>query len=383
MGHIYLDNAATSFPKPEEVYDAVDDYNRYIGGNPGRGSNQQTIKAGAVLFEAREALAELFNIEDSRQIAFTLNVTDAINMGLQGLLKAGDHVITTSMEHNSVARPLYALEKRGIEWTRVATDNQGLLNVDDVKKAIKSNTRLICILHASNVIGTIMPIAEIGHLAREYDLVFMLDTAQTAGVLELDVIQQNIDILTFTGHKSLLGPQGTGGIYVSPQLSIKPYRQGGTGSLSEYLEHPAKMPDLLESGTPNTPGIAGLLAGVNYVLKKGINTIREYEQNLTALLISGLEEIKGVEVYGVKDVKHQTSAVAFNIKGVDCGQVSLLLDYKYNIISRSGLHCSPLAHQTIGTLELGALRFSPSFFNTTSDIEESIKAINAIVQELG
>lgn len=380
MDLIYMDNAATSYPKPDIVYQAIDNFNRYIGGNPGRGSNKSTIKAGAVLFEAREALATLFNIEDSQQIAFTLNITDAINIGIKGILEPGDHIITTSMEHNSVARPIFALEKIGVEWTKIDCAKDGSLNLDDLKKSIKPNTRMICMLHASNVTGTIMPILEVGKIARDNGILFMVDTAQSAGVLPIDVVKHNIDILTFTGHKGLLGPQGTGGIYVNPAIKIKPSRQGGTGSLSEYLEHPNLMPDLLESGTPNTPGIAGLLAGVNFILQTGINVINEYEQKLTKLLLEGLTEIKEVELYGPKDISKQTAVVAFNIKEVDCGQVSLLLDYEYNIITRSGLHCSPLAHQTIGTLKQGIVRISPSYFTTMEEIEYTIKAIHNIAK---
>ncbi len=376
----YMDNAATSFPKPESVYQAVDYFNRHLGGNPGRGSNQQTIKAGSVLLEAREALSALFNIEDSLQIAFTSNITDAINMGLKGILNPGDHVITTSMEHNSVARPLFFLESQGVKWTKVACASDGSLNPDEVRKAIQPNTRLLCMLHASNLTGTIMPIAEAGKLARDNGVLFMVDTAQSAGVLPIDVKAQNIDILTFTGHKGLLGPQGTGGIYIKPYVPIKPSRQGGTGSLSEYLEHPDIMPDLLESGTPNTPGIAGLLAGVTFILETGLQVINAKEQKLTDLLLDGLQEISGVEIYGPQDSSRQTAVIAMNITGRDCGDVSAILDYEYGIITRSGLHCSPLAHQTIGTLEQGAVRLSPGYFTTPEQVEYVIKAIYDIVR---
>lgn len=376
-----MDNAATSYPKPESVYQAVDYYNRYIGGNPGRGSNQNTIRAGSVLLEAREALAKLFNIEDSLQIAFTYNITDALNIGLKGILKPGDHVITTSMEHNSVARPLYFLEKQGVEWTKVMCAPDGSLDPGDINQAIKPNTRLICMLHASNLTGTIMPIAEVGRIAEENGILFMVDTAQSAGVLPIDVVEQKIDILTFTGHKGLFGPQGTGGIYLNPDIIINPIRQGGTGSLSEHLEHPEIMPDLLESGTLNTPGIAGLLAGVNFILETGLNAINKHEQELTEMLLSGLKEIKGIRIYGPQDSRKQTAVIALNISDMDCGDVSTILDYEYGIVTRSGLHCAPLAHQTLGTLEQGALRLSPGFFTTHEEIEYVIKAIHSIAKE--
>ncbi len=378
MKTIYLDNAATTFPKPECVYVAVDHYNRYLGANPGRGSNQKTLKAGSILLDTREALSRLFNISDSSRIAFTLNITESLNTGLKGILKPGDHVITTSMEHNAVARPLFVLEKQGVEWTKVQCSSDGSLDPENIRKAIKANTRLICILHASNLTGTIMPISEVGRIARDNGIIFMVDSAQTAGLLKLDVEADNIDILTFTGHKGLLGLQGTGGIYIKQGIDVKPLKQGGTGSLSEYLEQPDIMPDILESGTLNTPGLAGLMAGINYIMDMGIRKIREHEQKLTTMLIEGLKEITGVKVYGPCDAKKQTAVIAFNIDGMDCGDISMNLDYEYGITTRSGLHCTPLAHTTIGTLEKGACRLSPGIFNTEDDINRVIRAVYAI-----
>lgn len=380
MDTIYMDNAATTYPKPDSVYQAVDYFNRFLGANPGRGSNQQTLKAGSVLLEAREKLASLFNIGESSQIAFTLNITDALNIGLRGILKPGDHVITTSMEHNAVARPVFSLSKQGVEWTAVDCGSDGTLDPEDIRKAVKPNTKMICMLHASNLTGTIMPIAEVGRIAREHGIIFMIDTAQTAGVLPIDVEAYNIDILTFTGHKGLLGPQGTGGIYVRQGIDIKPLREGGTGSLSEYLEQPEVMPDLLESGTPNTPGIAGLLAGVKFIMDTGLDNIRKHEQRLMDILINGLKEIPDVELYGPLDVEKQTAVLAFNIKDMDCGDVALSLDYEYGIVTRSGLHCAPLAHKTIGTFEIGACRLSPGYFTSEEEIEKVVKAIYEIVR---
>ncbi|WP_073093474.1 aminotransferase class V-fold PLP-dependent enzyme [Thermosyntropha lipolytica] len=377
---IYMDNAATTYPKPDSVYQAVDYFNRFLGANPGRGSNQQTLKAGSVLLEAREKLASLFNIGESSRIAFTLNITDALNIGLKGILRPGDHIITTSMEHNAVARPVFSLTKQGVEWTAVNCHPDGTLDPEDIGKAVKPNTKMICMLHASNLTGTIMPIAEVGKIAREHGIIFMIDTAQTAGVLPIDVEAHNIDILTFTGHKGLLGPQGTGGIYVRPGIDIKPLREGGTGSLSEYLEQPEVMPDLLESGTPNTPGIAGLLAGVQFIMDTGLDNIRKHEQKLMDMLITGLKEVPGIEMYGPLDVEKQTAVLAFNIEDMDCGDVALSLDYEYGIITRSGMHCAPLAHKTIGTLEKGACRLSPGYFTTEEEIEKVIKAIYEIAK---
>lgn len=378
----YMDNAATSYPKPESVYQVVDHFNRYMGGNPGRGSNQQSIQAGSMLLDTRESLARLFHIEDSSNIAFTANVTESLNIGLKGFLRPGDHVITSSMEHNAVARPLFVLQRQGIEWTQVACAQDGSLDPEDLRRAIKKNTRMICILHASNLTGTIMPIHEIGIIAHNAGLTFMVDAAQTAGVLPINVVQDKIGMLAFTGHKGLLGPQGTGGIYIDPEISIKPLKEGGTGSLSEYLEQPNLMPDMLESGTLNSPGIAGLGAGVKFIFDQGIDRIRSHEQNLTSQLIDGLSQIKGIKIYGSNDSGRQTAVLAFNLAGMDCGELSSSLDYEYGIITRSGLHCAPLAHHTIGTLQSGSCRLSPGCFTSQEDITYVLQAIDQLAQRL-
>lgn len=378
MDPLYMDNAATSFPKPECVYQAMDHFSRHMGGSPGRGSHRRTLQAGSVLLDAREALAGLFGIKDSNYIAFCLNITEALNTGLKGLLRPGDHVITSSMEHNAVARPLHSLIHEGIEWTAVPCAADGSLDPDDIHRAIRPTTRLICLLHASNITGTIMPVAEVGRLAREHGIPFMLDAAQTAGVLTIDVASQCIDILTFTGHKSLLGPQGTGGIYVRPGLRVRPLKEGGTGSLSEYLEQPEAMPDYLESGTPNTPGIAGLQASVDFIRDKGLETIRNHEQKLIDTLILGMREIKGLKLYGPCDPGRQTAVISFNLEGWDCGELSLNLEQKFGIITRSGLHCAPLAHRTTGTLDSGTCRLSPGLFNSQEEMEQVVQALDKI-----
>ncbi len=379
MRTIYMDNAATTFPKPEAVYQAVDFFNRHMGGNPGRGSSKATLQAGSILMDCRDALADFFNIADSSHIAFTLNITEAINIAIKGFLRPGDHVISSSMEHNSVARPLHVINQHnGVEWTTVPCAGDGTLDPEDLRRAIQPNTRMICMLHASNLTGTLMPVEEVGAIAREHDLLFVLDTAQTAGVLPIDVEKQSIDVLTFTGHKGLLGPQGTGGIYLRPGLNINPLKQGGTGSLSEYLEHPAFMPDLLESGTQNTPGIAGLLAGLNFIKEQGIDRIRSHEQHLCDKIIKGLKEIPGVTVYGPVESIKRTAVVSFNIHEMDCGEVSTQLDYKYGVVTRSGLHCTPLAHRTIGTFESGSCRLSPGYFNSIEDADIVIEAVHEI-----
>lgn len=382
MERIYMDNAATSFPKPDCVYDAVDYFNRHMGGNPGRGSNQQTLQAGSIVLETREALSRLFNIEDALQIAFTSNITEALNLGMKGILKPGDHVITSSMEHNSVARPLHMLNQRGVEWTIVQCAPDGSMDPQEIQKAIRPSTRLICTLHASNVTGTILPIREIGRIAREHGIPYMLDSAQSAGVLPIDVAKDYIDILCFTGHKGLLGLQGTGGIYVRPDLEISTIKEGGTGSLSEYLEHPEFMPDHLEAGTLNTPGIAGLNAGVNYILDQGLDNILEHERKITRRLLEGLQAIPRVEIYGSRDSQKQTAVIAFNIEEMDCGDLGMRLDYKYGITTRSGLHCSPLAHRTMGTLERGTCRLSPGIFTTEEEIHQVIQAVHSIAHSI-
>ncbi|MGI6549418.1 MAG: aminotransferase class V-fold PLP-dependent enzyme [Syntrophomonadales bacterium] len=374
----YLDNAATSYPKPEGVYRAMDNFNRQMGGNPGRGASRWTMTSNSIVSETREALASLFNISDSTRIAFCLNITEALNTGLKGILKPGDHVITTSMEHNAVARPLMALQQRGVEWSAVNCGSDGSLDPDDIRCAIRHNTRMICMLHASNVTGTIMPIRDVGMIAKEHDLLFMVDSAQTAGLLSLDVEEYCIDLLAFTGHKGLLGPQGTGGLYVRPGIKIEPLKEGGTGSLSEELAQPQFMPDHLESGTPNTPGIAGLGAGLDFLHSVGLENIRNHEKRLTEVLIRGLQEIDRVVVYGPIEADQRTAVVSFNIEGVDCGEVSLKLDHEYGIVTRSGLHCAPLAHRTIGTLIQGSCRLSPGYFSTEEDIEKTIQAVYRI-----
>ena len=377
---IYLDNAATSWPKPECVYQAVDTFNRKIGASPGRGSHSRTITAGQVLLDARESLAQLFNIKDSSRVIFTANVTAAINIALKGLLEPGDHVVISSMEHNAVARPLHSLKEKGVELTVVQCAPDGSLDPLLVEQAITGRTRLVCLLHASNLTGTIMPIVEVGRIAHRKGALFMVDAAQTAGVLPVDVEEHKIDILAFTGHKGLLGPQGTGGLYIRPSLEIQTFIEGGTGSLSEQVYQPDFMPDKFESGTPNTPGIAGLGAGVKFIQETGIETIRRHEQALTDLLIRGLKEIPGVILYGPGDSERQVAVVSFNIEGRDCGEVSFLLDQRHGIQCRSGLHCAPLAHQTLGTVKSGACRISPGFFNTADDINKAIRAVCEIAK---
>ncbi|OGD14462.1 cysteine desulfurase [Candidatus Atribacteria bacterium RBG_19FT_COMBO_35_14] len=380
---IYLDNAATSYPKPKEVGQAMMYFLEKVGATPGRSGHRLSIEAGRILYQARESLAELFNVDNPLRIIFTLNVTEALNLALKGLLRPGDQVITSSMEHNSVMRPLRELEKRGVEVKVIPCSSQGVLDPVDLERAIRKNTRLIVLNHGSNVIGTLLPIIEVGKIAQKHNVLFLVDTAQTAGCYSLDIKKDNIDLLAFTGHKSLFGPPGTGGLVVGERVDIKklnPLKTGGTGSHSESEEQPDFLPDIYESGTPNTVGLAGLNEGVRFILKEGIDKIRQHELNLSQKLIAGLKEIPGVIVYGEEQVTDRVAVISFNIKGQLSSEVGLRLDEKYDIMCRVGLHCSPAAHKTIGTFPRGTVRFSMSWFNTFEEVDQVIKAIREITK---
>jgi len=378
MQRIYLDNAATSWPKPEAVYLAIDNFNRNIGANPGRGTTDSALASSMLILETRELLARLFNIDDPLRIAFTLNITEALNVALKGILQPGDHLIISSMEHNALVRPASLLTETGIELSIIPCSKMGLLDIAAINKAIRKNTKMVGLLHASNVTGTIQPIEEIGRICRENSILFLVDSAQSAGVLPVDVPRQNIDILTFTGHKGLWGPQGTGGIYVRPGIDVKPLKEGGTGSRSRDVRQPDFMPDCLESGTLNTPGIVGLGAGVRFILDRGAAVIRLHEQKLTEILRQSLKKIAGLKIYGPPERNDCTAVISFTLADIDSAQLSFLLDKEFGIVTRGGLHCSPLAHQTIGTLEQGTCRLSPGFFNTEQEMEPVIKAITTI-----
>jgi len=381
MKGIYLDNAATSWPKPEAVYTAIDHFNRSIGGNPGRGTTSFALTSASVVLETRELLAQLFHINDPLRIAFTLNITEALNLALKGTLVPGDHLIISSMEHNALVRPAFTLAEHGVEITIVPCNSEGLLDPRKLVSAIKKNTKMVGLQLASNVTGTIQPVAEAGQICRERGILFLVDSAQGAGVLPIDVQRQVIDILTFTGHKGLYGPQGTGGIYVRPGISITPLKEGGTGSQSQDTKQPQFMPDCLESGTLNTPGIVGLGAGVRFVLEQGIDAIRLHEQKLTEFLWDHLAGIDKVKRYGMPSMKDRTAILSVSVDGMDSQEVSLLLEKEFGIVTRGGLHCTPLAHQTIGTLEQGTSRLSPGFFNTEREMEAVITAIAAIARK--
>ena len=386
---IYLDNAATSFPKPESVYKAVSDTLRKYGSSPGRGGHKMSIQTERLIFETRERIASFFNIPNSSNVIFTFNVTMGINLALKGFLKAGDHVLTSSMEHNAVMRPLKRLENPplppftkggggGISKTVVQCSKEGFLNPKDIEKEIKPNTKLIVITHASNVVGTILPIREVGEIARKKGIAFFVDAAQSAGLLPIDVQRDNIDMLGCTGHKSLFGPQGTGFLYIKDGLDIKPLIEGGTGSNSESDEMPEFFPDKYQAGTLNTPGIAGLGAGIEFIQNEGLKKIRDKELHLTTEIMNSLKNIKGVKLYGSLNPLDRVAVVSFNIEGKDPAEVGNILNEKYDIMSRVGLHCAPNAHRTIGTFPVGTVRVSVGYFNTEDDIDKLIKAVRGI-----
>lgn len=379
---IYLDNAATSFPKPDIVYDSILQGMKEYGANPGRSGHKLALMAGRALFDTRELLSRLFNIDNPMNIIFTSNCTDSLNLGLKGILNPGDHVITSSMEHNSVLRPLKTLEKAGIEVTIIQCSKEGIIDTEDIKNNIKSNTKLIVTTHASNLTGTIFPIGEIGCIAKKNGIIYMVDAAQSAGVYDIDVKAMNIDMLAFPGHKSLLGPQGTGGLYIRDGLEVKQLKEGGTGSQSNLLEQPDILPDRFESGTPNTPGIVGLGSGVRYILERGIQEIRAHEGELTRHFIDELKKIPNLKLYGPCDTKKQAPVVSLNIGEEDSSEISYILDQEFDIAVRPGLHCAPLAHKTIGAFEQGTVRFSIGLFNTHEDIEKAVEAIKTISLEI-
>ncbi|MDO8886454.1 aminotransferase class V-fold PLP-dependent enzyme [Candidatus Oleimmundimicrobium sp.] len=381
-GLIYFDNAATSYPKPPATLEACKYFTNKVGANPGRSGHRLSVEAGRILYDARASVAELFNIEDPLQIIFTYNATYALNMALFGLLNPGDHVITSSIEHNSIARPLRHLESQGVELTRISVDSKTCqIDPCDFKKAIKPNTKLIAILHGSNVTGAILPVAEIGKITREDNVLFLVDSAQTAGVYPIDVEAMNIDLLAFTGHKSLFGIQGTGGLYVREGVNVRPLIRGGTGSKSEEDIQPDFMPDCLESGTPNTPGLTALTAGVKFVLAEGILKIRSHEEALIKQLVDGLSAIDGVNLIGDMTLDCRLPVVSFNVSGLLSSEVGQILDEKYDIMIRVGLHCAPWAHQTMGTYPKGTVRVSLSYLNKSDEVKYFLNAVNEISEK--
>jgi cysteine desulfurase family protein len=380
---IYLDNAATSWPKPPQVKEAMDRFMEEVGANPGRSGHSLSIEAARIIYETREALSALFHVKDSSRIVFTLNATESINLALKGLLKPQGHIIASSIEHNSVMRPLRDLEKRGNELSIIPCSKEGTLDPREVERKIRSNTTMVVLNHASNVTGTLLPVKEAGFITRRHDLLLLVDAAQTAGTYPIDVERDGIDLLVFTGHKSLYGPQGTGGLVIGERIKEKemiPLKQGGTGSRSEFEEQPNFLPDRFESGTPNGVGIAGLLAGVQFVLEKGVEQIRQNEMTLMEKLIMGLKNIPQVKLYGPERREDRIATLSFNFTHLSPSEGALRLEKEFGILCRPGLHCAPSAHHTIGTFPEGTIRFGLSVFNTGADIETAIEAVSSIAQ---
>jgi cysteine desulfurase/selenocysteine lyase len=377
---IYLDNAATSFPKPKQVIDAVAHYLDEIGGNPGRAAHAQAREAGRVIDRTRRSLATLLgNVKPSRLLC-TPSTTVALNLAFKGLLQAGDHVVTTSMEHNSVMRPLHALQKLGISHSQIPCSPSGELDPADILPLIQPQTRLIALIHGSNVTGNVMPVSEVGKMARERGILLLVDAAQTVGKIPIDPQQSNIDLLAGPGHKGLLGPMGTGFLYVRPGLELEPLWQGGTGTYSESMEQPETWPERFESGTLNAPGLAGLAAGIAEVQKQGLEAIAAHEQSLIESLADGLNQLPGIILYGSPDKSSCTGTLSFNVQKLDCSEVAHILDTAYAIAVRSGLHCAPAAHRTINTFPHGTVRVSVSPYNTQEDIHTLIGAVSEIVK---
>jgi cysteine desulfurase family protein len=375
---IYFDNAATSWPKPEPVRLALDDYFGVAGGNPGRSGHRMSVSAGRILENGRELLAALFNARDPSRIIFTQNGTHALNIALYGVIRPGDHVVTTSLEHNSVMRPLRHLESTGVEVEVVSCSNDGTIAVEHVRHALRHNTRLIVTTHGSNVTGTLMPAADIARLARERGILYLLDASQTAGSVPLDVEEIGVDLLAFTGHKALMGPTGTGGLYIREGISVTPLLRGGTGSDSAREIQPELLPEAHESGTMNVAGIAGLGAGVNWVGQIGVDRIRAHEQNLVAQFIKGAFDVPRLTIYGSTDPASRCGIVSFNVEGTMPSEVGLILDESFGIMARTGLHCAPSAHRTLGTFPHGAVRFSFGWFNTATEIDVALRALREI-----
>ncbi len=378
---VYFDNAATSWPKPPEVAAAVSSFISDVGANPGRSAHSLSIEASGVLYDARELAAKFFNLADTQRCIFTLNATTAINLVFKGLLRPGDHVITSGVEHNAVMRPLRALERGGVEVTVLNCAPYGHLDSEAVEHAIKPNTKLVTLNHASNVTGTLLPIREVGRMCRAHGVPFMVDSAQTAGSVRIDMEADNIDLLVFAGHKSLLGPQGVGGVAIGGGVDfsrIEPLVRGGTGSGSEVEEQPNFLPDMFEAGTPNTPGISGLAAGITFVLSVGIEEIRAHELELTRMLLGCLREMPQVEILGDPDPETRVATVSFNLRGISPSEVGFRLDDEFGVLCRTGLHCSPATHKTLGTFPRGAVRFGLGYFSTEDEIDYATESLKKI-----
>lgn len=377
---IYLDSGATTFPKPDEVYQAMDYSFRHYGVNPGRSGYDLCMVSGGIIEDTRKMLAKHFNGNDFNRLIFSYNATDALNLAIFGLLSEGDHAITTTLEHNSVLRPLYHLcRDRRVDVDHIPFDNKGFVHPEDFAKKFRKNTRLVVVNHASNVIGTVQPIKEIGRLCRERGITFLIDASQTAGKIPIDIKDMNIDVVAFTGHKSLMGPMGIGGLYVGDGVEIRHTRAGGTGVRSAVKTHLEEYPYRLEYGTVNFPGVAGLQAGIKWIEKRGLGNIHEYEAGLLKQLRDGLREIEGVTLYCQDDLTDHIGVLSFNIDGLEAQDTGTMLDVDYNVACRTGLHCAPRVHEQLGTDKIhGSVRFGIGPFNTKEEITIAVSAVQEI-----
>lgn len=377
---IYFDNAATTLHKPQEVIEAVIKAMSSMG-NAGRGNTSASMEATHTVFDTRENLAKFFNIKDSSRIAFTCNSTEALNIAIKGIFKNGDNVITTMLEHNSVLRPLYEMEEKGVELSFVKADKLGNISYEEMESLIKNNTKAIICTHGSNLTGNLIDIKRVGEICKRYNLLFIVDASQTAGVFPIDVEGMNIDVLCFTGHKSLLGPQGTGGIFVREGVEIKPLKSGGTGILTYSKSQPQIMPTYLEAGTLNGHGIAGLNAGIEFINKIGMNKIREKEDSLMWRFYNGVKNLPHIKIYGDFSKKERCPIVTLNIGEYDSGDIAEEL-LNLGISTRAGGHCAPLMHEALGTVEQGAVRFSFGYFNTEEEVDKVIEILKNIINEI-
>lgn len=374
---IYLDNAATTFPKPDTVYEAVMECMKNYAANPGRGSYDIAVKASKKVMDTREEIAKLFNVQNLFNIIFTSSATEGLNIGIKGILKRGDHVITTAMEHNSVLRPINCLRKKSVKSSIVGADKYGFIDSKSIEKQIRSSTKMIIVNHVSNVTGSIQNIERIGEVARKNGVIFMVDASQSAGTIDIDVNKCNIDVMALSGHKGLLGPQGTGVLYLREGLKVSEFKSGGTGSNSYSMRQPDFLPDKFESGTLNTPGIAGLYAGVKFIKKTGIENIRKHELELTEALLKELKVRDYIILYGKENMENRSAVVSLNVDGVDSSDTATVLNSK-GIAVRNGYHCAPLVHEIIKTKNKGTVRISPGYFNTFGEIEQLVKALDEI-----
>jgi cysteine desulfurase family protein len=377
---LYCDNAATTFPKPQSVLDAVLDFMHNIGASPGRSAHNPAIKASRRIFEVREKLASLFNANDPSRIIFTPNATEGLNIGLLGILSAGDRVAVTGMEHNSVMRPLgFLARERGVTVSVLPCDRNGNCDIDGFERIVKTGIKLVVVNHGSNVCGTIAPLRRLGAIARAHGAIFMVDAAQTAGSVHIDVQSMNIDVLAFSGHKGLYGPAGTGGLFIRQGLNVRPLKYGGTGSDSVSDMQPDFCPDKYESGTLNGPGIAGLGAGIDFISRLGVEAVRNHGTELTEYFLDKLSAIDDIAVTGPRDPKNMLPTVSITLKKIDQGIVARRLNDEFGICVRMGLHCAPNAHRSLGTFPQGTIRFSFGFFNTLEDMDNIIGALKTIL----